>query len=53
MEQFTGTADLIERKEKTYGWHTNAATKPTMLMDLRKAVEDGHLELSDPDLIAS
>jgi hypothetical protein len=23
-----------------------------MLMDLRKAVEDGHLELSDPDLIA-
>ena len=27
-------------------------TKPKMLFDLKKAVEDGHLELSDPDLIA-
>lgn len=52
MEQFTGTAHLMERKDKTYGWQTNGATKATMLMDLRKAVEDGHLELSDPDLIA-
>jgi hypothetical protein len=52
MEQFSGTAHLLERKDKTYGWQTNSATKATMLMDLRKAVEDGHLELSDPDLIA-
>lgn len=51
MEQFSGTAHMHERKERTYGWQTNAATKPTMLMELRKAVEDGHLELSDPDLI--
>jgi hypothetical protein len=52
MEKFSGTAHLLERKDKTYGWQTNSATKATMLMDLRKAVEDGHLELSDPDLIA-
>lgn len=52
MEQFSGTAHMLERKDKTYGWQTTSATKPTMLMDLRKAVEDGHLELSDPDLIA-
>jgi hypothetical protein len=37
---------------KTYGWNTNTMTKPKMLFDLKKAVEDGHLELSDPDLIA-
>jgi hypothetical protein len=52
MEQFAGTAHLMERKDKTYGWQTNGATKPTMLMDLRAAVEDGLLELSDPDAIA-
>jgi hypothetical protein len=52
MEQFSGTAHLMERKDKTYGWSTNGATKTTMLMDLRSAVEDGHLELSDPALIA-
>jgi len=37
---------------REYGWNTNAMTKPKMLFDLKKAVEDGHLELSDPDLIA-
>lgn len=37
---------------RTYGWNTNAMTKPKMLFDLKKAVEDGHLELSDADLIA-
>lgn len=36
----------------TYGWNTNAMTKPKMLFELKKAVEDGHLELSDADLIA-
>jgi hypothetical protein len=36
----------------TYGWNTNATTKPKMLFDLKKAVEDGQLELSDPNLIA-
>lgn len=37
---------------RQWGWNTNAATKPEMFMALRKAVADGHLELSDPDLIA-
>lgn len=39
-------------KVRSYGWHTNADSKPKMLFALKKAVEDGHLELSDPDLIA-
>lgn len=37
---------------RTYGWNTNSMTKPKMLFELKKAVEDGLLELSDPDLIA-
>ena len=36
---------------KDYGWITNGATKPKMLFDLRKAVEDGHLLLIDEDII--
>lgn len=36
----------------TFGWNTNMMTKPKMLFELKKAVEDGHLELSDADLIA-
>ena len=43
---------VIEDKPKEYGWHTNSATKPTMLFALSKAVEDGLLELNDKDLIA-
>ena len=39
-------------KNRTYGWNTNSATKYTMLAELKSAVEDGLLELSDPDLIA-
>lgn len=39
-------------KIRTFGWNTNAMTKPKMLFEFKKAVEDGHLELSDPDLIA-
>lgn len=37
---------------KEYGWHTNALTKPKMLFALAKAVADGHIDLTDPDLIA-
>lgn len=41
-----------EREKNTvYGWNTNPATKPKMFMALRKAVDDGHLLLEDPDLI--
>lgn len=39
-------------RTRTYGWNTNSASKPRMTFALKKAVEDGHLELSDPDLIA-
>lgn len=39
-------------KQHEFGWHTNALTKPQMLFDLRKAISDGLLELSDPKLIA-
>lgn len=37
---------------RTYGWNTNGATKFNMMSELKSAVEDGHLELSDADLIA-
>lgn len=40
-----------QSRRKEYGWHTNALTKPQMLYDLRKAVSDGLLVLSDPRLI--
>lgn len=35
----------------TYGWNTNALTKPKMIYALAKAVNDGLLELNDPDLM--
>lgn len=38
-------------KVRHYGWNTNADTKPKMFFALKKAVEDGHLELTDEDLI--
>lgn len=34
-----------------YGWNTNAATKPKMLFDIAKAIDDGLILLNDPDLI--
>ena len=39
-------------KRITYGWNTNALTKPKMLFALAKAVVDGLLELNDPGLMA-
>jgi hypothetical protein len=42
----------IAPRARYYGWNTNGSTKSIMLGDLKKAVHDGHLELSDPDLIA-
>lgn len=38
-------------KTRTYGWNTNTMTKNKMLFDVKKAVEDGHLELTDENLI--
>lgn len=37
---------------KEYGWHTNAASKPKMLFDFAKAIQDGLIDCVDPDLIA-
>ena len=39
-------------RTRYYGWNTNLDSKPRMLFELAKAIHDGHLELSDPDLIA-
>lgn len=41
----------IPPKTKTLGWNTNRDTKPKMIFDLKKAIEDGLVELSDPDII--
>jgi hypothetical protein len=38
-------------KSVEYGWKTNKATKPKMFAELRKAVHDGLLDLTDADLI--
>ncbi len=43
---------IITQAPREYGWETNGLTKPIMLADLSKAIEDGLLELNDPDLIA-
>lgn len=39
-------------KETEYGWHTNALTKPKMIFDFVKAVNDGLIALNCPRLIA-
>jgi hypothetical protein len=39
-------------RARNYGWNTNSDTKPKMLFALKKAVESGHLEISDEDLKA-
>ncbi len=52
---FTEVAETrvgLPPRVRQYGWNTNADTKPKMLFALKKAVEDGHLELSDEDLKA-
>lgn len=38
-------------KPTQYGWNTNSLTKTKMLSDLKSAIEDGLLELSDEELI--
>jgi len=54
--------DKIHKTERTgkkilykdpidYGWNTNAATKPKMLAEYAEAVQNGLIELNDPDLI--
>ena len=52
-QYFTQPKDTkIEGTEnKEYGWLTNGLTKPKMLFGLKKAIDDGLLELTDEDLI--
>jgi hypothetical protein len=52
FEEVDTTRAGVAPRTRYYGWNTNAMTKPKVLFELKKAVEDGHLELSDPDLIA-
>jgi hypothetical protein len=42
---------VMETAPTEYGWHTNVATKPKMIFDLIKAVDNGQLILGDSDLI--
>lgn len=42
----------VLESQKEYGFNTNSATKPTCDIDIRKAVEDGLIQLNDPALIA-
>ena len=51
FQEMKATKVGIPPRTKTLGWNTNRDTKPKMLFVLRKAVIDGHLELSDPELI--
>jgi len=42
----------IEVADRTeYGWNTNSITKPKMLSKLARDIEDGLVDLVDPDLI--
>lgn len=43
---------IVFQNPTEYGWETNAATKPKMLIDLSQAIENGLISLNDPDLIA-
>jgi len=42
---------ILDQLPTEYGWDTNSATKPKMLADFAKAIEDGIIELNDIDLI--
>ncbi len=53
LHQTQRTGDKIKFIDAVeYGWDTNSATKYTMLQGLAKAIENGHIELNDQDLIA-
>ncbi len=47
-----GTGKIVHSPAIEYGFDTNAATKPMILADLAKALEDGLIDLNDKDLIA-
>lgn len=47
-----GTGKIVHSPSVEYGFETNSATKPTILADFAKAIEDGLVDLNDKDLIA-
>lgn len=40
-----------ERIDEEYGWYTDSASKPEMLYQLKRAIEDGQLTCFDEDLL--
>ncbi len=44
-------ASIVDKPKDEFGWETNAATKPTMLYEFKKAFEDGHIEINDISLL--
>jgi hypothetical protein len=42
--------NIYKDEHDKLGWHTNLASKPKMLHDLRTAIHEGLLEISDPSL---
>lgn len=47
-----GSEKILYTTAVEFGWDTNNATKPAMLADLAHALENGLIDLNDPDLIA-
>lgn len=39
--------NVYKDEQEKLGWHTNVASKPRMLHELRSAVQDGHLDIMD------
>jgi len=48
---FRSDVRIVFQAPQEYGWETNPKTKPQMLAEFAKAVEDGLLDLNDADLI--
>lgn len=42
--------NIYQDEHQKLGWHTNLASKPKMLHDLRTAIHEGLIEVSDPAL---
>ena len=47
-----GIQKIVFQAPVEYGFETNSVTKPKILADLSHAIENGLIELNDPDLIA-
>lgn len=43
--------NLLNKKTKKLGWHTNLATKPKMLSELSSSVNESYLEIVSPEIL--